>query len=443
MNYGQATLPSSLKNYKIGIYNMKFKKLIYIFFVLVCFVDVNSIAGWMSIDLIPFSAFFVIIGKYIALFILFYLFKKCSLSTLIPNNISIIYNIHMYWIFFILCVGILKAENYWDYKLFFYDNFLFLIVPISIIIGARLNYLIQFINFIFLVLFPFGIILVPISLLSNQEIYSRVMVPVSFCILILPFLKNKFKFYIIIILLLCFFTAFTFRANIIKILFSFLILSLYYFRNFISKRFIRNLNYVILFVPILLLILGVTKQFNIFANNIDDDKYTLSTTNFENESLVADTRTFLYQEILSSLYLNNTLFFGEGATGKYKSNIFTGILNVHDKFRSGSEVGILNIFLWSGLVGVLLLFSVILIVTHYGINYSNSLFCKYSSLYLSCHWLLMFVEEFTIFDINNILFWIIIGICSSNKIRELSESDIVFIFKNIGNKRINLNLSFK
>jgi len=127
---------------------------------------------------------------------------------------------------------------------------------------------------------------------------------------------------------------------------------------------------------------------------------------------------------------NNSFLFGEGATGKYKSDFFSGLLSVHDKYRTGCEVGILNLLLWSGVIGIFLFFILLFSISNFGINNSNNTICKMASVYISCHWFLMFLEEFSAFDLNNIVFWIAIGLVLSKKFRNLSDLELKSLMYN-------------
>jgi len=371
-----------------------------------------------------FSTYLITIYRYTCVFLLLKLYNKNRLINLLPNKISYLFKIYAFWIFIVILIGLFKSNDYWDYRMLFFDTLLYFMSSISIIIGLNFDYFLRFSRLLFLFLFPVGFFLIPFSLQTNQEVYSRLMVPVSLFIIFIPYLKFRNKVIIFFVIFCSLFTAISFRANVMKIILSLLILLLYYFRTNIKKSFYKFLIFLFFISPFLFFFLGVTNIFNVFENSLDEDKFTVNTANFENESLISDTRTFLYVEVLASMQNNNSFLFGEGATGKYKSDYFSGLLSVHDKYRTSSEVGILNLLLWSGVLGIFLFFLFLFAVSNFGINNSNNTLCKMASVYISCHWFLMFLEEFSYFDLNNLVFWIAIGLVLSKKFRSLSDSEI-------------------
>lgn len=375
--------------------------------------------------------------KYIFIFYLIYLLKNKNLEKNIPYQVYRLFNWNIIWLMVTLFIGILNSTNYWDYKVIFIESLPFYFLSYSIIFGAQFELFTKIVQIIFKYVFIIGFILIPAFLYMNQEIYSRFMVPVSFMILLFPVLNLKNRFIVILVIAVSFITAFTFRSNVLKIFFSVLILVLYYFRSFISLKFLKSLILILYLSPIVLFFLGVFNIFNIFNQDIDQDKYTVNTVNFGEESMVADTRTFVYAELLKSMSDNNSFLIGEGGAAKYKTEAFQGLLSTHDKYRYASEVGILNLLLSSGIIGVVLFFLLLYVVTYTGIVHSNNNICKYLTLYIPFHWILMFIEEYSEFDMNNFIFWVVIGFIASNKFRSFSDDEIRIYFFNITrNKKI-------
>jgi hypothetical protein len=202
-------------------------------------------------------------------------------------------------------------------------------------------------------------------------------------------------------------------------------LATYYYRQRISVGLIKITHLVLFALPLFLAFLAFATGYNVFADVLqEDDKYEFRGANGETANLASDTRTFLYQEVITSLVNNGTLITGEGASGKYRSDFF----NEHGTGRYSSEVGILNIILYSGLIGAVLYLSFLLLVSYYGIYRSNNWLSKMFGLLISVRWTLLFIEEFTQFDLNFYFFWLALGLLSSQKFRQLSDAEVIELF---------------
>ena len=170
--------------------------------------------------------------------------------------------------------------------------------------------------------------------------------------------------------------------------------------------------HVLVFVaPLVLLYLGVSGIYNIFSKASENDGYVVEAHKAnigEDESLTADTRTFIYIEVFKTLNADDSWLVGEGAVGKYKTESFDNLATRNERF--GSEVGVLNTILYSGIVGVLLYALLLFIVSHNAIYHSNNWLSKMMGLVIMSRWVLFFLEEFTQFDLNFYFLWIIIGL---------------------------------
>lgn len=214
-----------------------------------------------------------------------------------------------------------------------------------------------------------------------------------------------------------------FRSNIIKIAFSTALLLVYYFRNYIGQRLLRIVQFGLFFIPLVFLSLAITGQYNLFKDFSGDEGYYISNRNGDLEvNNRADTRTFLYVEVFSSLNNSGHWLIGEGSSGKYQSEYFDYLED--NRGRYGSEVGILNILLYHGIVGVVIYFLVLFAVSTIAIKRSNNVLAKMLGLFIAFRWTFAFVEEFTQFDLNFYFFWLAIGLVSSASFRSMSDNDI-------------------
>ncbi len=217
----------------------------------------------------------------------------------------------------------------------------------------------------------------------------------------------------------------SYRSNTLRILIPMFLLLMYYNRHFIKPKILNFMAGALFCLPLFFLYLGVIGHFNVFDENIFNYAVTTgSDTNERPTNLDADTRTFLYREVLQSIRKRHSSFIiGAGGGAAYQTYFFAKQM-VSASGRYASEVGFLNILLYSGIVGVLLYAWILFTAAYYAINHSNNFLCKLLGLFLSFHWVLFFIEDITKFDLNFYFIWLAIGLCLSNKFRGLTDVEV-------------------
>jgi hypothetical protein len=218
-----------------------------------------------------------------------------------------------------------------------------------------------------------------------------------------------------------------FRANVIRIILATLIIFLYYARKYVPLKWIKFACLTFFVTPILFLFLGVTGQYNIFKPSDNIDKYEFSYDDGTERNIALDTRTFLYQEVFATMQGNNSFVWGEGGAGTYKTEYFDDSVD-YNKGRYGTEVGFLNVLLYSGILGVIFYAVIIFSAGYYAVNYSNNFLCKMLALFLAFRWVLFFIEDFTRYDVNYYFLWIAVGLCFSKDFRSLSDAELMEYF---------------
>jgi len=186
-----------------------------------------------------------------------------------------------------------------------------------------------------------------------------------------------------------------------------------------------------LLVPLLLLGLGLSGKYNLFRDGLTfDAAVTVIEGGVARESAIsADTRTFLYDEVLTSMKKRGSSFImGQGAGTGYESIYFSESI-VGANGRGGSEVGFLNTLLYSGVIGVILYAAMLFIAALYAFNRSNNDLCKAFGLFLLFKWVTFFIEDIPRMDLNFFCIWIIIGLCLSKSFRQLNNAQVRSIFR--------------
>jgi hypothetical protein len=207
-----------------------------------------------------------------------------------------------------------------------------------------------------------------------------------------------------------------------------LLSSIYYFRKFISLRFIKALMYVLFAAPFVFFFLAIFGHFNVFDMqdyisgnyNVKTDKAGIDSE----QSLVVDTRTFIYVDALQTAsYYHSWLIGRSPARGTISPEFADDDLNNRGE-RLANEVGISNIFTWTGVIGVILYFLVFFQASYTAIYKSGNIFAKILGLYIAFHWAYSWVEDFTNFTLNYFMIWVMIGLCFSTAFRQMTNKEV-------------------
>ena len=417
----------------VNINNMRLKLLILVSVLLIGVKQALFVIDWGAATYIAAAASYLLL---ITIFIL--LFK---LETQI-TKLNIVVFIYLIWCSIAIVRGFFEAKNYWDWKPFLLNNILVMLLPLVSVIGTK-NKIPQemFFNFVKYLL-PASIIVFFLSSRSvNPDGFARFVSPIYYLIIFIPLLTRKWKVIIVLISVISFFSCIDSRSNLIRIIACYGIMSIYYIRQIITKKMIELVRLSLFIIPVLLFVLAVSGIFNVF----DMDLYLKGNYNYsENDSsgkaqegsFTADTRTFIYDEVIGSGIKRNTWLFGESAVSGYISEaFFVSIYDTGSKGRGASEVGILNTFNALGLIGALIYTVVFFFASYLCVNRSRNYICKLLGVFIAFRWFYSWIEEFTDFDMNFFFLWLIVGLCFSESFRSLTNEEITIWVRGIFDKR--------
>jgi hypothetical protein len=363
-----------------------------------------------------------IIAKYLALFSLIFIARRSSIKGSIPDAFNILFVLFLVSSILAIVRGAFNAMDYWDIKFLIFNSALFMLIPLAFFVGKNINLARLTIYYVLKYLFPYGVLLIPLSYVTSLQVYPRLMMPVSILILFVPYLRLKDRVIIILVATTSVFFLLGFRTNVLKVGFSSFIILLYYFKNYIRLFWWKVACFCIFIAPVLLLYLASTGQYNLFSNLSENESYSMAGSNGGEESWTADTRTLLFIDVFNTLKSNNTWVFGEGAVAKYRTESFDNL--VHNGARYETEVGFLNTLLYSGIIGVVLYGGILFCSSFFGMFRSKNYLCKMLSLLIAFRWFTFFLEEFTEFDINFYFLWISIGILMCTKFRNMTDEQL-------------------
>ncbi len=365
----------------------------------------------------------------IAILSYFYKSKKIFFN---ENNSNIIKPVEIYLIWNVICIvrGLFVAQGYWEWK-FLIQTSLVLLIPLCIYVVTN-TYWVQKVvqKWFYYALPPFFIYI----FLMSPEAIGHYLVPLSFVLLFFPFLTNKIRLLCLFAALIVFASNLSARSNVIKFLIPMLLALVYYFKLLANTPVLKITRIVFIVIPFILLYLGITNTFNVFKiSDYVEGEYKVADAEGAppgSGDLTSDSRTFLYVEVISSAIKYDYVWLGRTpARGNESPHFGPDIdkdLGTNKMERHSNEVSILNVFTWTGIVGVVLYFLIFLKATYLAIYKSKSRIMKIIGIYLAFRWVYAWVEDFSKFNLSYFFLWIVIGICLSNDFRAMTDSE----FKN-------------
>lgn len=401
--------------------NSKQSRLAVISFLTILIPDIlEYIAGG---GVLPFNpAIFTAILRFVSVYCLIVYVRNTNWKRQVPKYAVKLLSVLIVWNIITIIRGAFNANMYYDWRFLFLSSLFYFLIPLSAIIGITILFNGTLLRVIITKVYPYALFLLPLSALHLLA-YARTVISVWFFVMLSIYIKNKWRILILITAFLSMITAFEIRANFLRVAIAVLLFGLNMFRGVIRLVWLKIACFLLFLAPFILLYLGIAGTFNVFQPFDDEeDVFVIDQGGKESSNLVADTRTGLYVEVLNSVVADNILLFGGGATAKYKSDTFVLTDNMTERY--GAEVGFLNTLLYSGLIGVLLYFFVLIYAAYLGLSKSNNFFCKIIAVFLAFRWVLFFIEDITKYDMNFYFLWVAVGVCFSNQFRNLSDEQI-------------------
>lgn len=244
----------------------------------------------------------------------------------------------------------------------------------------------------------------------------------------IPIIPKKWML-IICLLLIMMGSDFANRSQVIKVIICIFFSIIYALHKNIPVFFLKILNISFYTIPICFLYLGISGKYNIFADGLSSNshQYITQSSNGEMTNLNADTRTFIYKEVIQSAIKHKYIIAGRtpalGNDSEYFNDITTNT-QYQKPIRYMNELCHLNIFTWLGVIGVVLFSSIFLMSSWLAINHSNNFALKIIGCYIAFNWFYGWIENMNRFDISNIFLWLVIAMGYSKEFR--SYTDIEF-----------------
>lgn len=342
--------------------------------------------------------------------------------------------IDIYLIWNLVCIfrGLFEADGYWDWKNLA-ENSMAICLPVVAVAALDVQFVQRFLRVFLRVSIPLS---VPLFILGSGRIgvdaYGFYFVPLTLLLVFMPALSWAWRLTLVLLASLCVFSDLGARSNVIKFAFPFVLLALYTLQALVSRNIfehaLRVTRNVLMLAPALFLVLGLTGTFNVFAIDeyVDNDLTTIEHTAYgtSETNLKADTRSFLYEEVLGSAIRNNYWLLGRTPARGNESESFLETDVTGRGERIANEASILNVFTWSGIVGLALYFLIFYRASYLALVVCRNDFSKMIGLFVAFHWSYSWVENFNNFSLPYVIIWIMVGLCFSRSFRSMSNAEV-------------------
>jgi hypothetical protein len=374
--------------------------------------------------------------------ILFTYFWQVRYSYISPEDKQAILFLKFYllWNIFSIIRGLFVAEIYWDYK-GLVNMGMALMLPLVAYIALDKDRVQAVLSFFIKFILPFVILAFPLFM----GYWGWSLFPISLLMLFFPAVPIRAKIIIIVATVVGGFLDLGVRSHVIKYGMPIVLLLAFYATRYfsLSSQLMKIAQKLLIVMPLLFFVLAVSGIFEIFKMDeyIEGDYVeTRKSTDGEvvQENLKSDTRTFLYVEVLQSAQKNNYWLFGRSPARGNETVAFAHATEdtTGRPERLRNEAGILNVFTWTGIVGIVLFFLVFYQASFLAVYRSNNIYSKLIGLFVAFHWAFHWAENYQGFDMNNFVIWLMVGMCFSSSFRKMNEAEVKLWAWGIFNRRV-------
>lgn len=397
-------------------------------FILLC---ISSGSHFYRFGLYSLFPMLLTVGISVVLLIYFYKSKHLGEHKLQDFDKILLYVYFIYMTIMII-YGVFEASNYYEYKALIINS-LSLMLPLCIYFFVNVKYT----SYTLKLWLKYGLrlLFIPIIILSHRDGWGFYLSPLLFLGFFFPIFSKKWKFIILSLIIIGAFTNLGGRSNIIKYSVMLILIISYYWK--MKSTFLYRLGRLFFFIiPFIFVYLGFIGKFNIFEMDKYIQQFEVTNSYGHKEELTDDTRSAIYIDVYKTLNSNNKIIYGmspaRGYETKYAESIlkaiykaqnFHGATNLKAE-RSKSEVGAVNILLWTGIIGVIITSLIIWRATFFGISKSNNIYIRTLGLYTAFRYCYWWVEDGNTFTTMTLFYWLAIAVCLSSEFRSMNNKEI-------------------
>lgn len=416
---------------------MKTYKQVQIFAFFIVFNTILSINQWSTMPIGNTATTWIINAVIIFLLVKDMLFKRSEIS----KKRYITCTLFLLWAAISGLRGYFVAENYWEQKQLV-EGLFALSLPLFVFAFNNpstntkvLKTWNKWIIPLFLIFFVW---------VMDAGAYHFLIWPIFFYGIYSKYLPFRWKLFILTVFATMLTVGIINRAQAVKVVATSGLALAFYFKSYFSKKIINLLHWAFYIIMIILLYLGISGQYNIFeAIEGNSGKFTEQRIDEEGNLVIddasADTRTFIYQEVISSAIENDYIWTGRTPARGNDSFSFgkhlAEDLGTNKYERHSNEVCHPNIFTWLGLIGMLLYSIIYLQASWLALYRSKSYAMNILGCFVAFHWALGWIEDINRLDVTNIFMWMCIAMCLSEDFRNMDDEQFKDWFHHLFHKR--------
>lgn len=257
-------------------------------------------------------------------------------------------------------------------------------------------------------------------------------------ILFIPFVNNKWKLIIILLSALIILSDLDERSIIVGLVFPFLIVV---FWRFIRSRFMLSVLFALfVIIPFVFVIMGTLYNVNIFEV-LGSSDYKLQGADRE---MFVDSRTGIYTDVIVGLYEENSILWGLGGNGKIHSYLMDlstyDFDSIYKGGRGATESGMLNYFLYSGVIGVIVYGLFLLSAAYLAIFKSKNRVMKMLGIFMAFKFTYSFIDDRIAFTCHCLYLFLWIGMCYNRSFRAMSDVEMKSFISSIFGSKTNYRI---
>ena len=331
------------------------------------------------------------------------------------------------WVVIGIIRGIFIADNYWEYKSLVSGIFCLSLPAFAFIFQSPIMLQRTLRLWLRLIIPIFLLIVMWIIAIDGYHFYIS---PVLLLGCFLPIIPKEWKYLFIILLLIMLLGSLGSRAQMLKAAAVLLIAFSVWIRKRVPLKILQVVHYAFYILPIVLLALGISGKFNVFKANQESNEGKYIQTEVVNGEVQmvdvsADTRTFIYEEVISSAVRHNYVVWGR-SPARGNDSAFFGAMTAEElgtgKYeRFMNEVCHPNVFTWLGLIGLIPWCLIYFTSSYLAINKSNNIYMRYVGIFIAFRFFLGWIEDVNNFNISGISVWIPIAMGLSEKFRSMDN----------------------
>lgn len=332
-----------------------------------------------------------------------------------------------YFIWVALCIlrGFFVAENYMEYKQLWLGS-VGLLVPLFLVLfndPMRFATIYKPWCVSLFILMPFQLCAFP---LVSQHYYSPLLILVFF----FPFLNTRLKKWLVIFFVLAFIlTGIDSRSQMLKGLLCLFAGLFIKYRKTLSIKIIKKIHIAGYLSVFLIFGYFLTDAYGVISGKITVEDAQMN--NAGQDHMHFDTRSLLLVDVLNSSIDNGYWIYGNTPARGFEFSasavLFYDLYDDDAVFNKGerfkNEMGLTNIYTWTGIIGLFLYSMLYFRSTYLAIYKSRNRYVKYLACLVAFYWAYGWIEFPTNFGSLDISLWAMIAICYSEKFRYMTDAE--------------------